>query len=183
MNQKNIFSLKIVVVYLILLCLVSTASAYNDSEKYWQYSYCPFTIDSSIPSSWNTPINSAMNTWNNAGADFYFYTLGGQNNKIKRGSTLKPSYIAQAAVTVSGNYITQVVITFNSSKPWSTTGASGYYDVQNVAAHELGHALKLNDVFTLSEATLYRYTALGETKKRTLYSDDINGIIHIYGSA
>jgi len=33
------------------------------------------------------------------------------------------------------------------------------------------------------EATMYWYTAPGETKKRTLEQDDIDGIIFIYGPA
>ncbi len=56
------------------------------------------------------------------------------------------------------------------------------FDIQNVATHEAGHTLSLNDLY-MSEATqltMYGYTSPGETMKRSLGLGDINGIHHIY---
>jgi len=73
-------------------------------------------------------------------------------------------------------------IVFNTYYPWSTAGAAGYYDVQNIGTHEQGHCLVLNDLYQSyqSEQTMYGYGAKGETKKQTLESGDIEGINYIY---
>ncbi|WP_048138926.1 matrixin family metalloprotease [Methanosarcina horonobensis] len=68
---------------------------------------------------------------------------------------------------------------FNSDYSWSTSGESGKYDVQNIDTHEFGHWLSLGDTSN-TEATMYKYANLGETKKRSLTSDDIAGIRSIY---
>jgi hypothetical protein len=73
-------------------------------------------------------------------------------------------------------------IVFNTYYSWSVTGASGTYDVQNIATHELGHALSLDDLYGYfdSEKTMYGYANEGETKKRSLDPDDVAGICHLY---
>jgi len=54
--------------------------------------------------------------------------------------------------------------------------------VRNVATHEFGHWLKLLDLDGIfdTQKTMYYQTNLGETKKRSLESDDISGIKAIY---
>ena len=42
-------------------------------------------------------------------------------------------------------------IRFNSKVKWSTTGASGTYDIQSVAAHEFGHVLNFGHVTNSSK--------------------------------
>ncbi len=77
-------------------------------------------------------------------------------------------------------------LAFNSNYAWSTASEcpSDCLDMQNVAIHEFGHWLRLLDlnwwIFD-REKTMYYQTELGETKKRSLDSDDINGIKAIYG--
>lgn len=73
-------------------------------------------------------------------------------------------------------------IIFNTDYPWATDGSPSSNDVQNAATHELGHSLCLADLYGSadSEKTMYGYTQPGETKKRTLDQDDINGISYLY---
>ena len=73
-------------------------------------------------------------------------------------------------------------IVFEDNYTWSSTGEAGKYDIQNIATHELGHTLKLGDLYGSgdTEKTMYGYAASGETKKRTLHQDDIDGICYIY---
>ena len=52
------------------------------------------------------------------------------------------------------------------------------YDVQNVLAHEVGHFFGL-DHSALGEATMYSLTPQGETSKRSLSQDDLNGIVYV----
>ena len=73
-------------------------------------------------------------------------------------------------------------IKFNTSYPWATSGSAGAYDVENVGTHELGHSLSLKDLYDPldSEKTMYGYSSTGETQKRSLHQDDIDGITYLY---
>lgn len=96
-----------------------------------------------------------------------------------RGSGYSPG---ESFVYVSGSNITDVDTVLNTYYQWSTSGEANKLDVQNVVTHELGHRLMLNDLSGGgdTEKTMYYLTAYGETKKRTLETDDLNGINYIY---
>lgn len=55
-------------------------------------------------------------------------------------------------------------------------------DFENIATHEFGHAVGMNDLYAsqYSEQTMYGYADYGETKKRTLAVGDINGVKTLY---
>ncbi len=65
---------------------------------------------------------------------------------------------------------------------WSATGESGKMDFENIATHELGHSVGLDDLYTVecSEQTMYGYASNGETKKQTLEAGDIRGAQELY---
>ncbi len=73
-------------------------------------------------------------------------------------------------------------IVFEDDFTWSSTGEAGKMDIQNIGTHEFGHTLLLGDLYGGGDAekTMYGYGATGETKKRTLHQDDIDGIRYIY---
>jgi hypothetical protein len=64
---------------------------------------------------------------------------------------------------------------------WSTSGDSTKFDVQNIATHEFGHWSYLGHS-TNTEATMYKYSEVGEIKKRSLHSDDLAGLVYLYGN-
>lgn len=55
-------------------------------------------------------------------------------------------------------------------------------DLQNIATHELGHALGLDDVYKTecAEVTMYGYSDNEETSKRTIEEPDIIGVTTLY---
>ena len=64
---------------------------------------------------------------------------------------------------------------------WSSTGAGGAMDFENIAQHELGHSVGLgHPPDSCTEETMYAYADYGETKKRTLNAGDITGINELY---
>lgn len=65
---------------------------------------------------------------------------------------------------------------YNTDFGWSSSGASGKMDLQNIATHELGHTFGLGHSTSGSCLTMYPSGSLGETQKRTLGDGDINGI-------
>jgi len=139
---------------------------------------------------------AAANEWNNKCARFTFvydgstsateYSYNG-HNEIMWGST--GGSIATNYYWSVGEDLLEFDIVFEDSFTWSTTGSAGTYDVQNIATHELGHSLSLRDIYGDigdeeydTAKTMYGYGATGETKKRTLHPDDIDGILWIYGT-
>ena len=64
----------------------------------------------------------------------------------------------------------------------TTYALTGAFDVQNIATHEAGHTLMLEDLY-MQEAnalTMYGYGDYGQTYARSLGTGDINGIHAIY---
>jgi len=60
-------------------------------------------------------------------------------------------------------------------------GDTNLMDLQNIATHELGHAVGLADVYEgCPEVTMYGISEEGETKKRTLEGPDVTGILILY---
>ncbi|KGK98472.1 hypothetical protein LI82_12305 [Methanococcoides methylutens] len=170
---------------LVVLISISPVSAYTLNNLWWQYENAAFTTDSSVPSSWSYSITQSLSEWNDADSDFYFYQLGGQNNKFlydSLGSTTTTLATTKKWKYTDTSYLSRCEITFNSDKSWSTTGESTKFDVQSAATHELGHCLSLGHS-GVTDATMYDTMAKGETKKRTLHADDECGIIAIYGNA
>ena len=149
---------------------------------------------------------AALNTWSNVSYQWYRNNRGSNTSTINYGSDginlcvwYEPGYSGQgswpwAASAIAVNVFWmmdagtfwQVVendVSFNGyNYPWSDSGQALRMDVQNTGAHELGHNLMLADLTgsTEREFTMYVYTYTGETKKRTLHQDDINGIRFLY---
>ena len=140
---------------------------------------------------------AAANTWSTvSGADFQFVYDGatgatqagynGTNEVMWRNlggtGTIAANYWWTDA---SGNYL-EFDQEYNDSYTWSTTGAGGTYDVQNIATHELGHALGLRDLYgdvgtpNDTQKTMYGFGGTGETKNRTLEPDDRAGVVWVY---
>ena len=139
---------------------------------------------------------AAANEWNNKCAKFAFIYDGAtsatdysynEHNEIFWGIT--GGSIATTVYWYSGTTILECDIVFNDDFTWCTDGSAGKYDVQNIAAHELGHWLNLRDLYGDigdgeydTAKTMYGYGATGETKKQSLHEDDAAGILWIYGT-
>ena len=73
---------------------------------------------------------------------------------------------------------------FNDAFTWGGVQYNqALMDFENIATHELGHAVGLGDLYTdlCSEQTMYGYSSYGDTSKRDLASGDISGIQALYG--
>lgn len=145
-------------------------------------------------------VQKAADAWNNAGANFQF-EYGGPTDKTSIGLDGENSviwidkgetdwlarcwtywYSSDPTIAVEAD------IEFSDYYNWSTAANCSLEqnDVQNIATHELGHALGgLADLYGTadSEKTMYGFSSNGETKKRTLEPDDIEGINYLYGLA
>jgi PKD repeat protein len=142
-------------------------------------------------------IIDGMDSWNGQ-ADFVFNyggTTGTQegsydgNNIVGFEDDYTQEYVAVTYIWSSGGNISECDMRFNTyDYNWHDgSGACGgsEMDIWNVATHEFGHFLCLEDLYGGGDAqkTMYGYVAYGETKKRDLHSDDIAGIQAIYGGS
>lgn len=66
---------------------------------------------------------------------------------------------------------------------WGDATEGWAIDLQNIATHELGHGIGLDDIYstTCSEVTMYGYSNYWEMSKRDLAPADIMGIQKLYG--
>jgi len=73
---------------------------------------------------------------------------------------------------------------YNTAYAWSTSvsGIAGKMDFENIATHELGHSVGMNDLYSsrCSIQTMYGYANYGQIDKRDLESGDITGINALY---
>lgn len=147
------------------------------------------------PSGTLSAFQAAMQTWTNVTTSSFTFVYGGTStntscdtrdylNLVCFRSMSSPGILAQNRFWyyVTSGEIVESDIKFNTDYLWATNGSLSAYDVQNVGTHELGHSLSLADLYNLadSEKTMYGYASTGETKKRTLDQDDIDGITYLY---
>lgn len=183
---------------LIAAMLAPTGQAYNLLPVNWLWLGGNHTVniyinpncaDPNAPNELAT-LQAAMSSWTNAGANFHFnyagptYVTGasynGQNdvcwNPGSSGGALATTYIWGAAPNM-----TQADEVFWDVWNWSTTWPSfNEFDVQSVGLHEFGHIVGL-DHSQYSWAVMWYAIGNGEVQ-RDLSSDDIAGILAIYGA-
>jgi hypothetical protein len=180
--NAGLIIIAVVTVSLAIASMPRSAKAYSYSGLKWSsYPISVNVSDTSFPSSWSSPVANAMSAWNAASSPFYF-NIGYSNYTITLANSGNTGKLALTYTDAIGSTIIKTYTVFNTYYSWSTSGQAGYYDVQNAATHEFGHWLKLNDLYggVDTEKTMYGYISTGETKKRSLESDDLNGINTIY---
>jgi hypothetical protein len=143
------------------------------------------------PSGSLNALQAAANTWSGAGANLSFQYAGGTTrglkydgyNTIGFANLGSSSIIAQAITYFSGDVMIEADIQFNTEFPFSTdlTPSNDEMDLQSIAVHELGHWLRLLDLYGANDSgkVMYGYGSFGQVK-RTLASGDQSGIQWIY---
>lgn len=139
-------------------------------------------------------VQAAASSWGSCGSLFNFLYSGSHSNtaaslngtnEIMWGAAPRPDIIAQNQrwSDTFTHEVTETDIVYNSSLPFSSSGAPGAYDIQTIGTHELGHSLTLLDLYGDRDVNKVMYGfAWPGLVKRTLSSDDIAGAKWIYQS-
>ncbi|MFH0906800.1 MAG: matrixin family metalloprotease [bacterium] len=114
------------------------------------------------------------------------YGIRDYKNALVFGDYNDDNVIAVTSIwyTPRGKEIVESDILFNTRFDWGNADVDvTLMDLQNIAIHEIGHLLGLDDIYsdTCAEVTMYGYSEEGEIKKRTLEQSDIDGIQRLYG--
>jgi len=94
-----------------------------------------------------------------------------------------PSVLALTSLTYdtgNGEIVDADIEINDAGFVFSADGAAGKIDLRNTIVHEVGHILGLDHSLSLA-ATMYDKAPPGETKKRDLEADDIDGFCALYG--
>ena len=93
-----------------------------------------------------------------------------------------------ATASVCINLVTRAIVGFvieiDKEEPWTTSGVSTSFDVENVISHEFGHVAGLGHVNAPKDGclTMYAISGKGETHKRTLGLGDQLGMDVLYNT-
>jgi len=191
-------------VFLVLMVSQSWGYVLNGVDWNWcpgmpmceNYEINPNCADGSAgtPSDQIAYIQNGADAWTNEGNANFAFHYGGtttiddwayDGHNVCTFVMYSTGSIATTYYWFSGGNIYECDIVFNDlDYQWNGVGDPAYneMDIWNIAAHEFGHWLSLGH----SEyywATMYAYADYGETYKRDLYFDDIDGIQAIYGIA
>lgn len=143
-------------------------------------------------------ISSSAETWdsvtsrelfNGAYALDYAAVYGVQDykNSIVFGAYSDNNAIAVTSVwfTRVGKRIVEFDMLFNNYYAWGdATLDASKMDLQNIATHEFGHSVGMDDIYSsaCSTVTMFGYSNYGEISKRTLEGADITGLQKMYGA-
>jgi putative cell wall-binding protein len=138
-------------------------------------------------------IDAAAAVWS-APANFIFADVGacsttvinsedGKNDMFWSSTLLSTGVIATSSTLYLGDRILEVDICFNDYYVWGD-GTGGTMDVQSIALHEMGHWLKLRDLYGTADMgkVMYGLRSPG-TQTRELSPGDREGIVWMYGAS
>jgi len=150
----------------------------------WSAASFPVTYNiDSVPALFKEDINDSFDEWDKHDplpGDFFSE------------DSLSPNVVAFSDIDGPGGTLAISFLTFNSAKDmlrfviifdedeaWNKPGG---FDVQNVATHEVGHAVGLDHRNSPKDCmlTMFRFAEVDETAKQDLAIGDIEGIINLY---
>ena len=186
-----------------LTAVFATSQAYgfevskteSGNEIKWPVSNAVYYVNpAGGPENTLAAVQAAMQSWNGVSTSSFSFIYGGtttaadwdQNDNVNTvtfgplddDTVLAENYgwYHQTSGVIWGSDIK-----VNLHQPWSTNGNGNAYDLQSVLTHELGHSLRLSDLYDAADSgkVMYGYIYQG-TIRRTLSQDERDGITHLY---
>jgi len=179
--------------------LSTDSRAYTPSGSRWIGTPVPYVVNTEnlddLPASAIVPaLRAGADAWalqSNAAFSFSYAGTSNQTTITNDGINLvlfrndeSGSAIATTYWWSSGSTLIDADIVFWDGAFQFFTGSSGCsggFYIEDIAAHEFGHALGLGHS-TTSTATMYSSTSYCYTANRSLDPDDLAGVLSIYGA-
>ena len=172
-------------------CIGASAAEARKSLGYkWSNTYSSVYFYCGFNEIWKNAIRSGMSSWNavkEPGTDktivpMYFTNYSSHSNKIY--STSNQTWLGKMFPTQSNGVLTAASIAFNSGDYSFTVGAaSGKYDIQTVATHELGHAIGVAHCHEQGESPCFSPTCSSNVMMRTISSNSTRRTLTDYDKA
>lgn len=175
--------------------LSGTPGAFSVSGPAWPQPQTPYVVNSAnldlSGSAADAAVRAGAETWLLQAGAFRFIYAGAssqttntndQVNLVLFRNASNGSAIATTYWWSMGSQIIDADIVFwdEAFKFFAgTTGCSGGFYIEDIAAHEFGHALGLGHS-TVSTATMYPSVSSCNTGNRTLDADDVSGVRSLY---
>ena len=198
--MKNTTTLALLtIVPAIGLLLSNDTSAYATNGATWAQLPIPYAINTTnmdLPESAVEPaVRAGADSWANQSSAAVSFSYTGRSSQTTTGydglnlvvfrNASSGSAIATTYYWSSGSRLIDADIVF-----WDaafrffsgTTGCSGGFYIEDIAAHEFGHALGMGHS-AIQAATMYPSTSSCNANNRSLDADDIAGILFLYPPA
>lgn len=185
----------LVLVFASAIVTWSSVSAYVTC-CYWSSNSVSYTYNYTVPSGFYSGINYGADVWTAvSGTTFTFWNSSNSDHVINYpyvdgpGGTLAVTTIVY---TVPGYVLTDMDMSIDYSEDWYTgsgTPGGSQIDLRSAMAHEFGHAAGLyhadsgacvGGAGAATAATMCNGQVPGSINKRTLESDDANGLNALY---
>jgi hypothetical protein len=124
--------------------------------------------------------SKARQDWQNNNIHLVVFDENGSSGYFSGASGIVA--ITPVSFFTDGRIIDADVVFNGKNFRFTTSGETGHFDIQDVAAHELGHLIGL-DHSGVCGATMYPYVDPTVILHRSLAIDDQNGLRHIYPAA
>jgi hypothetical protein len=200
MKRTKYFAIAMLAIVLVAAATTTTTHAYALFGFWWQSKPVTFYLNPSSryisANAAEAAVLSAASAWSTQSKANTAFVYGGRVTDAGLGRDDRNVVIFRYDTTPSGTlgttyiwstgYITLEtdVVLWEGEYPvfTGTSGCSGGYYAEDVATHELGHALGM-DHSANGNATMYPYYTLCSTNWRSLDPDDIAGIEALYPPA
>lgn len=185
-----------------LLVLIVAISTWNVARAYiiyatWATESATYRYHSSLPTAWQSPTNFGGQVWTNVltSSWTFVYNTSSGNEISYGGIDGVGNLVGQTTPSFAGDgHLNGFDIKFDSAESWYTgsgTPGSNQIDARSVSAHEFGHGLGLDHPQSQycptpssnpARATMCQGAVPGTTFRRTLATDDKNGVSAAYPS-
>lgn len=191
--MKNFLKVFLVVILSFVILFPVNTSAYNLTSAYIR-STITFVPKAGFGDTTIQQFNDALYKWNSASGITLMKRstatstallpvsekADGQST-IFRYSTGSNDYVAKNYIRINFNlhYVEESDININMFHSFANSAKPQTYDIFSVFLHEAGHTAGLDENWTMPGTVMY-YDADKNLEKRTLSTDDINGITAKY---